>query len=128
MARNRIKYAQGDMYIVSLEDDTVGSEQKGVRPCVILTVDILNMTSDNVIIATITSKVKSDMPQHYLITKEKYSCMSYDNNIIQLENLKTISKSRLGRRIGKLDKEDLYNVLRNIDYNFYEFVIDKPTE
>lgn len=48
---------QGDIYICNLNDN-IDSEQGGDRPCIIIQLDILNRTSNNVIVVPITSKIK----------------------------------------------------------------------
>lgn len=44
--------------MVDLSIDSVGHEQSGVRPCLVIQNDILNETSDNVIVIPLTSQQK----------------------------------------------------------------------
>lgn len=59
---------QGDIYICDLNDG-VGNEQLGDRPCLVIQLDILNRTSNNVIIVPITSRPKKKLPTHVELTK-----------------------------------------------------------
>lgn len=50
--------SKGDIYYASL-DPIIGSEQNGTRPVVIIQNDIRNKYSPTVLVAPLTSKVKS---------------------------------------------------------------------
>lgn len=64
---------QGEIYMVNLGENNVGSEEKGVRPCVIISAEMLNKNRNNVIIIPITSSTtKKDMINHYELQKENY--------------------------------------------------------
>ena len=39
---------QGEIYMVNLGENNVGSEEKGVRPCVIISAEMLNKNRNNV--------------------------------------------------------------------------------
>ena len=55
MSKRQIQ--QGQIYICELGEN-IGSEQSGERPCLIIQNNILNETSDVVIVLPITSKAK----------------------------------------------------------------------
>ena len=44
---------QGEIYMVNLGENNVGSEEKGVRPCVIISAEMLNKNRNNVIVIPI---------------------------------------------------------------------------
>ncbi|MFI3225895.1 MAG: type II toxin-antitoxin system PemK/MazF family toxin [Clostridia bacterium] len=94
---------RGEIYYANL-DPVVGSEQGGVRPTVILQNDIGNYYSPTVIVATITSRQKCPLPTHVHIGEViGLTAKSY----IQLEQVKTIDKSRVLEYVGHLNDTQL---------------------
>lgn len=111
---------QGEVYVCDLSNDAVGSEQKGKRPCVVIQLDILNRTSSNVIIVPITSRPKKKLPTHIILDKENYDFLFYKYNTVLCENIRSISKDRLGKLIGRITDSDLKKILKAKDYAFIE--------
>ena len=73
---------QGEIYMVNLGENNVGSEEKGVRPCVIISAEMLNKNRNNVIVIPITSSTtKKDMINHYELQKENYD-FSHSSSIM----------------------------------------------
>lgn len=92
----------GDVYYAEL--DGIESEQKGRRPVVIIQNNIGNKHSGNVVVATMTSKLKkTTLPTHVLINNNN----KLKDTIVQCESLKTISKSRLEDYVTTLSDEDI---------------------
>ena len=85
-----------------------GSEQGGQRPALIIQNDIGNIHSPTTIIAAITSKIKTPYPFHVEISTQE-SGLSQDGTVL-LEQLLTISKSRLIRRSGILSSSKMKEV------------------
>ena len=100
-------YSRGEIYYAHLTG-TIGSEQSGYRPVVIIQNDIGNRFSPTVIVAPISSKVgiKAKLPTHCYIGEELLSCPS----IIMTEQLRTLDKQRLADYVGKLGVEDMRNL------------------
>lgn len=93
---------RGDIYYADLSP-VVGSEQGGLRPVLIVQNDTGNRHSPTVIAAAITSQTgKARLPTH--IELEAKSCGLSRNSVILLEQIRTIDKSRLRERMGKLDE------------------------
>lgn len=124
---NERRIMQGQVYMVAIDEDAIGSEQKCPRPCIILSLNSINRNRDNVIIAPITSSIKKHMVQHYTIFKEDYDWLVYDQNTILLECLRDVSKFRVGRKLGRVNKADLANILKLINFNFIKFDVDKSS-
>jgi mRNA interferase MazF len=82
-----------------------GSEQGGMRPVVILQNDVGNRHSPTTIVACVTSKiaVKHKIPTHIEITTTDESGLAKDSMVL-LEQIRTIDKSRLKRRIGVVNE------------------------
>lgn len=113
------KIYQGDVIFVDFDVvNSVGNEENGLRPCVVMSNNLSNKHSSLVIVCPLTSKKKKDLPTHYLLTKEKYSFFDYEENIALTENVCSISKERLGMRIGKIHQRDVFNIAKRLLENF----------
>lgn len=96
--------SKGDIYYASL-DPIVGSEQNGTRPVVIIQNDIGNKYSPTVLVAPLTSKIKSkpNLPTHVLVKSEHIK----HNSIVLLEQIRVLDKSRLISYVDTLTKEEI---------------------
>ena len=91
---------RGDIYFADLSP-VVGSEQGGMRPVLIVQNDTGNRHSPTVIAAAITSQTgKARLPTHIELVGA--SCGLTRDSVILLEQIRTIDKSRLRERMGKL--------------------------
>ncbi len=101
---------RGDIFYADLSP-VVGSEQGGMRPVLIVQNDTGNKHSPTVIAAAITSQVgKARLPTHIELSGQ--SCGLSRDSVILLEQIRTIDKSRLRERMGRLD-EPLMNEVDN---------------
>jgi len=92
---------RGDIYYADLSP-VVGSEQGGLRPVLIVQNDVGNKYSPTVIAAAITSQVsKNRLPTHIDVLADSFGLAK--DSVILLEQIRTIDKSRLRERMGKLD-------------------------
>ena len=92
---------RGEIYFADLSP-VVGSEQWGMRPVLIIQNDAGNRHSPTVIAAAITSRMgKANLPTHINIAAR--SCGLSRDSIILLEQIRTIDKTRLRERMGRLD-------------------------
>lgn len=93
---------RGDIFVVNL-DPVKGSEQGGLRPCVVIQNDVGNKHSPTVIVSPITSRLKKrDMPTHVMLPQmDGFPAKS----MIMLEHLRTLDKKRLGKFMTVLDPE-----------------------
>ena len=93
---------RGDIYFADLSP-VVGSEQGGMRPVLIIQNDTGNRHSPTVIAAAITSQTgKARLPTHISLSAK--SCGLSRDSVILLEQVRTIDKSRLRERMGRLDE------------------------
>lgn len=90
---------RGQVYYADLSP-SYGSEQGGRRPCVIIQNDTGNHNSPTLIVATMTTRKKTDLPTHIPVSGEDY-CLDI-GTIILAEQLRTIDKGRLGKFVGRL--------------------------
>ena len=92
---------RGDIFLANLEP-VQGSEPGGIRPVLILQNDISNKYSPITIIGTITSKeFNKEFPTNVFVLK-KDSGLDKDSTIL-LNQIRTIDKRRLIKKIGNLD-------------------------
>ncbi len=98
---------RGDIVYVDL-NPVEGNEQGGCRPCVVLQNNLGNMKSTTTIIAPISKADKKPMPTHVRFVGQGLSCTVM--NTIMLEQIRTVSASRLGEVRGHLDKETMKKV------------------
>ena len=88
----------------------VGSEQGGVRPVLVIQNDVGNCYSPTVIVAAITSQIeKAKLPTHVEISSGEYNLEK--DSVILLEQIRTIDKQRLNKKITQLDNR----VMRKVD-------------
>lgn len=90
---------RGEIYMADLTVSG-GSEQGGVRPVLVIQNNTGNTYSPTVIIAPISSRMrKSRFPTH--VNLHCLQCPSF----VELEQIRTIDKRRLGRHLGRIDTD-----------------------
>jgi mRNA interferase MazF len=92
-----------DVYLVNL-DPTVGSEIKKTRPCVVISPDEMNRNIRTVIIAPMTSAQK-EYPTRVSCAFQK------TKGQIVLDQLRTIDKARLIKKLGTIESKDQLEVI-----------------
>lgn len=103
-----VEVRRGDIFLVNL-NPTLGTEQRGVRPCLIIQNDIGNKKSPLTIIAPITSKIfTKEFPTNVFLTRQE-SGLDKDSTIL-LNQIKTIDKIRLIKKISTLDSTNMKRV------------------
>ena len=107
---------RGDIFYADLSP-VVGSGQGGMRPVLIVQNDTGNKHSPTVIAAAITSQTgKARLPTHIELNAQSVG-LSRDS-VILLEQVRTIDKSRLRERMGKLDDTTMTKVDNAIAVSF----------
>ena len=96
---------RGDIFWVSL-DPTIGSEIRKKRPAIIVSNDAANKRYHQVTVIPLTSqKVEAIEPFQVFIDEEE-SGLAKDSKALA-EQIRTISKLRLGSREGHLSRESM---------------------
>lgn len=102
------KVYRGEVWMADLGDENIiDSEQRGERPVIVIQNDTGNKFSTTTIVACFTTQTKTSIPTH----------MEYDlqePSTILFEQLKTISKKRLKKRIKRLTKREMDEVNQKI--------------
>lgn len=107
---------RGDIYYADLSP-VVGSEQGGMRPVLIVQNDTGNRHSPTVIAAAITSQTgKAKLPTHIELTGRSVGLTK--DSVILLEQIRTIDKSRLKEKMGRLDGDTMTKVDNAIAVSF----------
>lgn len=99
---------KGEIYYANLLP-SIGSEQQGTRPVLIIQNDVGNEHSNTVIVAMITGKAKKPLPTHVSINN--IECGLPENSVVMLEQIQTLDKQRLGTFIGRVSAD----VMNRID-------------
>lgn len=92
-----------------------GSEQGGRRPALVIQNDKGNTHSTTTIVAAMTGKIKAPYAFHVEVSASE-SGLSRDGTIL-LEQILTISKSRLIKRAGVLSSSKLKDVDRALQFS-----------
>lgn len=103
------KIRRGDIFLAILNGE--GSQQTGKRPVVIYSNDQNNTHSPVVNVLPITSE-KRDLCVHVFIDK---CCGLENNSVVLTEQITTINKYQLIRKVGKLEEVDMERIDRAID-------------
>ena len=100
---------------------SVGSEQAGIRPVLIVQNDQGNKFSNTTIIIPLTSKLKSlNQPTHTLIKKSVDTGLKTDSVLLG-EQMRVISSQRIIKKIGTVtDEFEKKEIRRVYNANFGE--------
>lgn len=95
-----------DIYLVDLKGE--GHMQIGMKPCVILSNNAHNNTSDNITVVPLTKNIrKKKIPTHYIVKKDEVNNLTYDS-VALCENITTQSQQAIVKKVGTV-KDDDYN-------------------
>ena len=93
---------RGEIWLVDF-NPARGSEQSGQRPAAIIQNDTGNRVADTTIVAAISTNLRPN-PTNALIKATRESGLDQDS-MAKTSQLLTISKDRLIKRLGKIDKQ-----------------------
>jgi mRNA interferase MazF len=101
-----------EVYLVNL-DPTIGREIKKTRPCLIVSPDEMNRHIATVIVAPMTTKGKA--------YPTRVACnFAGQTGQVVLDQLRTVDKSRLVKRLGRTEQETEQEVLTRLAEMFME--------
>ena len=102
---------RGEIYWADL-NPVRGHEQAGRRPVVIISHDVFNEPSGTVIAMAITSQPqKAGFPLTYELTSGDLPKQSW----VKMSQVRTLSVSRIGERIGQVDPEDIGRLIEGLN-------------
>lgn len=103
---------RGDVYLISL-DPTRGKEIKKTRPCVVVSPDELNRHLATFIVAPMTT---GGHPYPFRIPCR----LQRKNGFVVLDQLRTVDRDRMVRRLGKVSSATLQTILDSLQEMFAE--------
>lgn len=97
---------------------TVGSEQGGIRPVLVIQNDIGNLHSPTTIVIPLSTKVKNpNQPTHTLIKKSDDTRLKMDSVLLG-EQIRVISNERIKKKIGvvtnPIERKEIHRVYNAI--------------
>jgi mRNA interferase MazF len=101
---------RGDVYLVNF-DPTIGAEVKKTRPAVVIQNDIGNRWSPITIVAAMTSRFEDPLYPTEVLVKASEGGLAADS-VVLLNQLRSVDKARLGRRLGALKAQTVREVDR----------------
>ncbi len=99
-----------DVFLINL-DPTVGHEIKKTRPCLVISPDEMNQYISTIIIAPMTTKGRN------YPTRVKCTFRGKRGQIV-LDQIRTIDKNRLVKKLGKVNKKTQMKVLQVLQEMF----------
>ncbi len=99
-----------DVYVINL-DPTIGKEIKKTRPCLIISPDEMNEYISTVIVAPMTSRIRN--------YPSRVTCIFQGTKgQIVLDQIHTVDKNRLIRKLGVIDEQAQYEVIQILQEMF----------
>ena len=92
---------------------TKGSEQKGIRPAVIISGNVMNDNYDLVIVCPLTSKIKN-LRGNIILNSTSENGLKKKSEILVF-HVKSVSKDRLINHRGKILSSDLKQIKENLN-------------
>jgi mRNA interferase MazF len=103
---------RGEIYLVNF-DPTVGAEIQKTRPALVIQNDIANEHSAITIVAAISSKFDENLyPTEVLISASSSGLLK--DSVVLLNQIRSIDRQRLIRRLGKASDETMNAIDRAI--------------
>ncbi len=102
---------RGDIIWANL-DPTLGHEQSGSRPVLVLSQDVFNDRSGTVIAVVLTSQQPSaSFPLTFELSDPKLPKKSW----VKISQIRTLSIQRLGKKIGAASEEELEMIIEGLN-------------
>ena len=97
---------RGEVWLVSFNPGR-GSEQRGIRPAIVIQNDTGNIYASTTIVAAITSTIK-EFPVTVVLSAGEGGLKPH--SMVNLAQLLTIDKARLRKRLGSLGESTMQQV------------------
>jgi mRNA interferase MazF len=102
---------RGDVVWANL-NPTVGHEQAGQRPVVVISADVFNDRSRTVIAMAVTSQPqRAGFPLTLQLKSTKLAKPSW----VKVTQVRTLSVERLGRKVGRVTPEELNRLIEGLN-------------
>ena len=100
-----VRPRRGEVYFVAF-DPTLGAEIRKTRPALILQNDIANRSSPITIVAAITSRFDEELYPTEVLVRAPEGGLEADS-VVLLNQIRSVDRRRLVRRIGRLVPETM---------------------
>ena len=107
---------RGDVFMVDL-DPVVGSEVGKKRPAVVLQNDLANQSSPTVTVVPISSKTRRVFPFQVRLNAGDGGLPRESKALC--EQIRTVSRERLSRRVGHLSEERLSEIRKALNRHLW---------
>ena len=110
-----VTISRGDVVLCDLSP-VVGTEQRGIRPVIVLQIDRANAVSPHTIIAPFTTKIRRALLLSHVFVPASVGGLNKDS-VVLCEQIRVIDKRRIVKILGHLDDsylEDISRALRAI--------------
>jgi mRNA interferase MazF len=104
---------RGDIWMVNL-DPVVGHEQAGTRPALIVSVDELNHGPAELVTVLPMTTTERELASRVRVPKDQGGL--WETSYIKCEEVRTISKDRLLRKMGTPDTKYLLQAMTNVRF------------
>ncbi len=103
---------QGELWYANL-NPTIGSEQSGMRPLLIVSGNLLNTYLNVVICCPLTTKIKNYKGN--LILQPNFDNNLNETSEVLTFHVRSVSKERLVKKIGNISKLEMEQVKKCLD-------------
>lgn len=103
-----VKISRGDVVLCDL-NPVIGTEQSGIRPAVILQIDIANEKSPHTIIAPFTTRIRNVLLSSHVFVPASVGGLSSDS-VLLCEQLRVIDRRRIVKTLGALPLKTIKDV------------------
>lgn len=120
--QRNVKYPLGSIYACYFGEN-IGHEKSRLeaRPCIIISNNRINYKATNIFVIPLTKEIKYKngtktelkYEWHYVLRKSKYTKLNFDS-AVQCEDIRSVSKARMGRYICNIDEYDLNEIRKRI--------------
>ena len=102
---------RGDIVWASL-DPTLGHEQSGLRPVLVLSENIFNDRSGTVIAVALTSQQpKAQFPLTFELSDQRLPKRSW----VKISQIRTLSTERLGKKLGSASEVEMDTIIEGLN-------------
>ena len=104
-----VNILRGDVILCDL-NPVIGSEQRGIRPCIVIQNNQANLSSPHTIIAPFTTKIREKILPSHVFVPALVGGLS-ENSVIFIEQLRVIDTRRIISKMGSLEESYLSEII-----------------
>ena len=108
MAQSKVNPpSRGDVVLVDL-DPTIGHEQGGQRPALVVSDDLMNSSAGGLVIIAPITGTDRGIPAHVKIAAPEGGLLKL--SVIMVDQIRTISRRRIARKLGSISAQSMSRV------------------